>query len=442
MDTSKFDKNVDSAGKKSTDLKDKLLQFGSKAVLGGIALLTTAVVAVGATLKSAVEDTFNWAKELDSIQDIMGVTNKEAAALNFILKKSGTETTQLTSAFTILEKGLVNANGELDEIGKNLDEFGISVFDANGKVKDQASLMKDISEKYNSFSTQQERVNFLTEIFGRSGASLIDVFDTLAAEGGIDKVSDKVEKLGLVIDPAKYEKFTRNIEEIKLAFLGMSVTVVDELMPAVEGFSEWWATDGINTFTQMVAWLRVSIPEAIKESENGFESMTNTWENHGLPVASQLILLYENINTILERLDPSTASVAGKFTALGVAQRLAVTWATLVNSYLKILETSLDSVNKVLFQAIYLWEKLASVSNIGGASLNITNSGQGASGRASGGNVIAGQAYNVAEFFSPERFVPSVNGRIDKMEERPIIVEIDENKITRGVVQGLQKVLV
>ena len=35
--------------------------------------------------------------------------------------------------------------------------------------------------------------------------------------------------------------------------------------------------------------------------------------------------------------------------------------------------------------------------------------------RASGGPVIAGQPYSVAEFSRPERFVPAVNGRIEPM---------------------------
>ncbi|MBL0320736.1 MAG: hypothetical protein IPP74_15785 [Alphaproteobacteria bacterium] len=94
--------------------------------------------------------------------------------------------------------------------GKALEDFGISVLDAGGKVRDQSDLMNDIAGKYAEFGTQTERVDFLTNVFGKSGSQLIDVFDTLAKEGGIDQVKGKVESLGLVLDPNQYEDFQRN----------------------------------------------------------------------------------------------------------------------------------------------------------------------------------------------------------------------------------------
>src|SRR6185503_20586781 len=111
-------------------------------------------------------------------------TDKTAAALNFTLRKSGTNTEALTKGMTILSKGLVKADGSLDTTGKSLKAWGIDVLDANGMLKDQTTLIGEISDKYASFGTQQEKVNFLTETFGRSGAELIYFFDTLAADGG------------------------------------------------------------------------------------------------------------------------------------------------------------------------------------------------------------------------------------------------------------------
>ncbi len=144
--------------------------------------------------------------------------------------------------------------------GKKLAEFGINAFDVNGKVKDQATLFKEISDKYNALGTQTERVNLLTEIFGKSGAGLIDVFDTIAGEGGLAKTTEKVTKFGLAIDPDKYEKFQRNLEEIKLAGLGLAVSVVDQLMPAVQSFTRWWETQGLADTQAMVKWLGTNVP--------------------------------------------------------------------------------------------------------------------------------------------------------------------------------------
>ena len=50
----------------------------------------------------AVKATFDWAQELDSIQDIIGGTNTEAAALNFTLRKSGTSTETFNRSLAIM----------------------------------------------------------------------------------------------------------------------------------------------------------------------------------------------------------------------------------------------------------------------------------------------------------------------------------------------------
>jgi hypothetical protein len=136
----------------------------------------------------------------------------------------------------IMEKGLVKTDGSLDTIGKTLKDFGINVKNANGSLKDQTTLIGEISQKYNSFSTQQERVNFLTEVFGKSGAGLVDFFDTLAQEGGIDAARKKVEAFGLVLDPGRMEQFGRAIEELKMIGLGLAVSFTEKVMPALEGF--------------------------------------------------------------------------------------------------------------------------------------------------------------------------------------------------------------
>lgn len=52
----------------------------------------------------------------------------------------------------------------------------------------------------------------------------------------------------------------------------------------------------------------------------------------------------------------------------------------------------------------------------GGSTGGSSTGGGGGSHRASGGAVIAGQQYQVGEFFRPERFTPSTNGRVDPMQ--------------------------
>lgn len=438
LDTTKYEKGIDKASKDSTTFANKLKDFGSKAITAGIAGVTTAILAVGSAIATSITKTVEWANELDSLQDITGVTNEEATALNFVLHKSGIETETFTKGMVVLEKELITATGELDTIGQALLNYGINALDTNGKLKDQSQLINEVSQKYNSFNTQQERVNFLTEVFGRSGAELIDFFDVLANEGGLDQTTQKVKELGLVIDPEKYIEFQQNLEEVRLAGLGLAITFVDNLMPAFRDLNDWWRKDGLQTFQEMVKWIGENTPKAVNDVKEAFESASTTYETRILPVLKEMNELYQTYNAIAERLSPSTDKVASKFTLLGIVQREAVAIAVIMNGAMKAIERTLEAINKILMTGIALWDRYRGISS-NNISVPTTSSSSG--GRASGGPVIAGQSYNVAEFYQPEIFTPSKSGRIDKLDNQPkeVIARLDEERLIRILTSVLQQ---
>lgn len=203
------------------------------------ALLSKGVDIITDLIGDAVKSTFDWAEGMDKLGDVTGMTTDQTAAWAFVAKKAGVEVNTLANSAVIMAKGLLDSEGKLSTTGKALENFGVGVKDVNGNVKDQNTLMNDIAKKYASFGTQTERVDFLTNVFGRSGAQLVDVFDVLAQEGGIDAVSQKVKDLGLAIDPARYEQFGRNLEELKLAGTGLAIQFTEALMPALESALAW-----------------------------------------------------------------------------------------------------------------------------------------------------------------------------------------------------------
>lgn len=208
------------------------ISFDTGVLLKGVGMITDLI-------EGAVAQTFKWADGMDHLGDVTGMTNEQTAAWAFTVRKAGGDVDAFANSTVILTKGLFDSEGKLSTTGKALEDFGVSITDANGNVKDQATLMSDIAGKYATFGTATERVDFLTNIFGRSGANLVDVFDTLAQEGGIDAVSQKVKDLGLAIDPDRYEQFTRNLEELKLAGTGIAIEFTEMLMPALESMLSW-----------------------------------------------------------------------------------------------------------------------------------------------------------------------------------------------------------
>ena len=216
-------------------------------------MLMAGIDAITGLITGAVDRTREWTEGMDALGDVTGMSEDKLAAWSFVAKKAGVEISDLSSATTIMAKGLLDSTGELSTTGKALQDFGIDVLDAGGKVRDQSELMDEIGKKYAEFGTQTERVNFLTNIFRSSGAKLVDVFDTMANEGGIDQVKKKVEALGLVLDPTQYEEFQRNLNEVDLTFTGLANAFTGPLLPGAESllktFTEWlqspWVAEGI-----------------------------------------------------------------------------------------------------------------------------------------------------------------------------------------------------
>ena len=235
-------------------------------------MLMASIDAVIGLVSGAVDRTREWAEGMDALGDVTGMSEDKLAAWSFVAKKAGVEIETLSSATVIMAKGLLDSTGELSTTGKALQDFGIDVLDAGGAVRDQSALMDDIGKKYAEFGTQTERVDFLTNVFGRSGAKLVDVFDTMAAEGGIDKVRQKVEGLGLVLDPTQYEDFQRNLNEVDLTFTGLANTFTGPLLPAAESllrtFTDWlqspWVANAIAGIGEKIGQLASDIAVGVK----------------------------------------------------------------------------------------------------------------------------------------------------------------------------------
>jgi len=292
------------------------------------AMLSKGVDMITDLIGNAVSATFDWAEGMDKLGDATGMNAEQTAAWSFIAQKAGVSVDTLANSTVILQKGLFDSKGELSTTGKALEEFGVSVRDSSGNVKDQSTLMNDIAAKYATFGTQTERVDFLTNIFGRSGAQLVDVFDTLAQEGGIDAVEQKVKNLGLAIDPNRYEQFNRNLEELKLAGTGLAIQLTEALMPALESMLTWAQQfQGMTPeqiFQRMVEII-AGLPEKFSEWAksinwelvsqdliNGINSID--WNAIGQWVGTSAQLIADGLITIFSGID-----WAGVFGAIGTA---------------------------------------------------------------------------------------------------------------------------
>lgn len=445
----------------------------------GIAGAIAGVTALAGVVGGMIKITFDWANGLDKLGDVMGGTNEEIAAMAFVAKKSGVGVEKFAQANVILEKGLLNVWGGLDKTGTALYQYGINVKNANGTVKTQTQLTDEIAKKYASLATQQEKVNFLTEIYGKSGAELVDFFDTLNGEGGISAVEDKVKRLGLAIDPARFEMFNRNLEELKLIGTGIAVSFTEKLMPSLEGLLGW-ATDFINApiaeKLSMLAdplkllfnfsdWFKRSVEEVDwtgLSQELAARIQSVDWANVGSYVREGVKNVIQGIVTIVSEIDWQALANSTGAALKGMVAGLSgyPDWNSFATDFNSKLNHAFDHARnysmkdfqsdwakfidglKEAFQTFLDWANnqanMTPGRNVTGG-FNTTSTGGNTGNnknnkRASGGAVIAGQTYDVAEFSQPEKFTPTQSGRVDPVSNA---VVIDEEKIGKAVARHM-----
>jgi len=333
-------------------------------------LLMAGIDAITGLIDGAINRTQEWAAGMDELGDVTGLSEDKLAAWSFVAKKAGVEISDLSSATTIMVKGLLDSSGELSTTGKALQDFGIDIKDANGNVRDQSALMEDIGKKYAEFGTQTERVDFLTNIFGRSGAKLVDVFDTMANEGGIDQVKKKVEALGLVLDPTQYEEFQRNLNEVDLTFTGLANAFTGPLLPGasqlLETFIKWvqspWIADGIANIGEKLGTLATDIATGIE---------TGDWDAFFADIKAftgfDLAAITNNFAEFQAASQTETAAIKEHWNQLltAISERLNMVFGTeginLVIDWKQIGITALQAVDIILYGLTKTWEFFNSV---------------------------------------------------------------------------------
>jgi len=333
-------------------------------------LLMAGIDAITGLITGAVDRTREWTEGMDALGDVTGMSEDKLASWSFIAKKAGVEIETLSSATTIMAKGLLDSSGELSTTGKALQDFGIDIKDANGNVRDQSALMDDIGKKYAEFGTQTERVDFLTNIFGRSGAKLVDVFDTMANEGGIDQVKKKVESLGLVLDPTQYEEFQRNLNEVDLTFTGLANAFTGPLLPGatslLETFTKWiqspWVAEGIANIGEKLGDLASDIAMGIE---------TGDWDAFFADIKEftgfDLAAINTNFQEFQAASQTETAAIKEHWNQLltAISERLNMVFGTeginLVIDWKQIGITALQAIDIILFGLTKTWEFFNSV---------------------------------------------------------------------------------
>jgi TP901 family phage tail tape measure protein len=181
-----------------------------------------------------------------------GVATETLAGYKLAAEQSGTSFESLQGA---LKKFAVNATAAADgskEQVKLFKDLGIQVTDTAGHMRPMSDLVSEFSDKFSQLPDGLDRTNTAVKALGRSGSDLTEFFALGSA--GLAEFQQQAEKMGLAVGSdftKQADAFNDNLNSIKQAALGLSVTVGNVLLPALNDLAVG-ITNAIVTFKDFV----------------------------------------------------------------------------------------------------------------------------------------------------------------------------------------------
>lgn len=208
--------------------------------------------AAGAALAGAALTAARYGDELAKASDKTGVAVEDLARLRYAAEQSGVSFGQLEGAMARMARTAADASRGTGDAALAYQALGINVMDASGQLRGGQELFTEIAQRLSEIQSPSERAAQAMRIFGRSGAELLPLLNMGAA--GIDELSERAEKLGLVMDEESAraaERFNDALNDLKLG-LRSTVVAVGETMFGTAEFNEKLA----ETIGSVSTWIR------------------------------------------------------------------------------------------------------------------------------------------------------------------------------------------
>lgn len=214
--------------------RSQLSSFGA-GIGKAMAVIGAAVAAGLGAAAVAIKSTLNQADELGKAAQKFGIPVEELSKLKYAADLSGVSLDSLGTAFRKLSQNMQEvAAGRGQQASEAFRALGISVTDANGKLKSSQEIMLEVAERFAAVEDGANKTALAMAIFGRSGTDLIPLLN--AGRDGIKQMTDEAERFGLVIDTKtakSAESFNDNLSRLKAAFDGLIIRVTSALAPAL-----------------------------------------------------------------------------------------------------------------------------------------------------------------------------------------------------------------
>ena len=222
-----------------------------KAVEASMRQLRRVAVSVGAALASvftvrAIADAGKQAvdtmAQMQRLSEALGVSVEKFSGLAHAASQTGVQLEQFTAATRTLHKTVQEAMGDPMSLGAEAFRvLGISVTDAEGRVRRIDELMMEVADRFAKFADGSNKTALAIKLFGDEGTRLIPLLNRGSA--GLREMAEEARRLGFTVDEQSGKaavRFQEQLERLNSSFQGIVNRVIQNVLPQMEELARVW----------------------------------------------------------------------------------------------------------------------------------------------------------------------------------------------------------
>lgn len=201
-------------------------------------------VALGAAAATAavsfgVKNAIDFADKLNDINIRLGISAEALSGWAFAAQQTGTDIDGLGVGLRRLAKNMAEAQDATSSQGRVFAALGVNVKDAQGNLRRMEDVLPDIASKFKSIQNETLKAALAQEVFGKSGADLIEFLNQGA--DGLEGMRDRARELGVELSQdtlTSADKFKDTLSEMKSAAQGLFTQLAQALLPEMTKLAE------------------------------------------------------------------------------------------------------------------------------------------------------------------------------------------------------------
>jgi len=195
----------------------------------GVAL-AGAATATAYAIKSAIDR----ADELSKAGQKIGVSTEALSALEYAARLSDVSLQQLSTGIGKLSQNMVAAVSGNKQLSGAFDAIGVSVTDANGKLRGADEVLLDLADVFKSLPDGADQTALAMQLMGKSGRDMVPLLN--GGSEAITAMTDEARTLGLVVGAEfgkQAEEFNDALTTARAGLEGAASTVATQLTPTL-----------------------------------------------------------------------------------------------------------------------------------------------------------------------------------------------------------------